>query len=337
MKTLLRLNASARTTLSYSNQLGNYYVECWQVKYPQGKVVPRDFSESPVPHLSNKTIEAFMLEEKQHANASSLSDSLITELKAADEVLICSPLYNLTLPSTLKAYFDHVVRSGHTFGFQQNGPIGLLSDKRATIITSRGGLSSSDKNDDFQTHYLTEILAFIGISTQQVINLEGTALANEPRQSYFDNAREQIHRWFNPIADEVWQGQFSSEDQQAINTLRNGQSQAIINGEAEAYANLCMDNIHLLIPGHDMIIGREKFMQTENALFDRTSFTAFDKYPTRIQRHGNHIVEIGYQRVTTRGSSEKKGVYSASQKYMHNYQLTDNGWKYTVLMSNDCG
>lgn len=249
MRTLLRLNASARAKASYSNQIGDYFLDYWLSKYPLGKVLTRDLAEEPIPHLSNKVISAFMQEDNLLTEETVLSDDLIEELKDADEILICSPLYNLTLPSTLKTYIDHVVRSEHTFKFHRDGPVGLLSGKKATIITSKGGLSSTNGKDDFLTDYLIEILAFIGITATQVISIEGTSLDSEIKQRHLDAAIRQLHRLFNPVDDTVWQGEFSREDKKAIEVLRDSQANAIVDGNAGAYANLCTDEIRLLIPG----------------------------------------------------------------------------------------
>ena len=197
MKTLLRIDASTRNQQSTSKRLGDTFEQLWRQNHPQGRVVARDLASKPVPHLSSTQVNAFMQADVTTSADTALSDRLITELKAADELLICSPMYNFTLPSSLKAYIDHIVRSGHTFGFQEYTPLGLLSDKTATIITSRGGLSASSGGNDPQALYLQDILGFIGITTQQVISLEGTALPDDTRQPHFDQAMSEVRHRFN--------------------------------------------------------------------------------------------------------------------------------------------
>lgn len=337
MKKLLRINASARSQASHSNDLGDYYVDLWKTHNPLGEVTVRNLAEDPVPHITNTVIDAFMQSDNLDSEHTALSDRLIDELNAADELLICSPLYNLSLPSPLKAYFDHVVRCGRTFDYHDNQCVGLLAGKTATLVTSRGGLSAPDVRDDFQTDYLQEILRFVGISTEQVVSLEGMAFADDEKQCYLDNARQQIRRYFDPLENTTWQGQFSSDDKQAIKALRDGQAMAIVKGDANAYADLCADDICLLIPGHQIIQGRDQFLVAENALFNSASFTSFNKYPALIQREGNRVMEMGYQQVSVNGNCNKVGVFSAQQKYLHSYQLTDFGWRYTMLMSNNCG
>ena len=337
MKTLLRLDASARTNDSHTRQLGDYFLTQWRQAHPQGEIIQRDLAENPVPHLSDANIQAFQQAGRQPSPEAECSDTLIGELQAADELLICSPLYNFTLPSTLKAYFDHVVRSGLTFDVRQGQYVGLLTGKCATIITARGSLSSATVADDFQTGYLVKILAFIGIHNVDIIPIEGTTLEATEVSRCTAAAKQCVDEVFNPPAESVWKGQFTAQEKQAINSLRDGQARAIVNGDANAYAQLCMDNIQLMIPGHDIISGREQFLLAEQQLFNKASFTAFSKYPQQILRDGDMVVETGLQEVTTDQASGAGGVFSARQKYMHTYRLTAAGWRYAVLMSNDCG
>ncbi|NER82089.1 MAG: hypothetical protein F6K42_21520 [Leptolyngbya sp. SIO1D8] len=114
MKTLLRIDASVRIEGSNTRTLTDYFQSQWLNANPGGSVIRRSLDSDPIPHISNETIKAFQPSNKQ-ASRRSISDTLIDELQKADHLLIGSPLYNLTLPSTLKAYFDHVVRSGFTF------------------------------------------------------------------------------------------------------------------------------------------------------------------------------------------------------------------------------
>ncbi|NOY83574.1 MAG: FMN-dependent NADH-azoreductase, partial [Nitrospirae bacterium] len=112
----------------------------WLKTHPQGKIILRDLALNPVPHLTHEMIEAFQAEGKSSSPSTALSHVLIQELRAADHLLIGSPMYNFTLPSTLKAYFDHVVRSGLTFDLEGDQYTGCLEGKIATLITARGGV-----------------------------------------------------------------------------------------------------------------------------------------------------------------------------------------------------
>ena len=181
MKQLLRLDCSARIAGSHSRELADYFEQQWTMANPAGIVVRRDLAQQPVPHIQDNTIEGFYTPAEyvtpEVIKATALSDELIAELKAADEVLISSPLYNLNVPSSLKAYLDQVVRIGHTFNRNESGFYGLLENKVAYLITAKGGVYKGTPMEqyDFQAPYLQAILGYMGIQQQTVLSLEGTS------------------------------------------------------------------------------------------------------------------------------------------------------------------
>jgi len=184
MKKLLRIDCSSRIEGSHSRALANYFEKNWRESNPKGQVIYRDLAKQQLPHIQNKTIEGFYTP-KEYQNsetikATALSDELITELKSADEILISSPLYNLNIPSNLKAYIDQVVRIGHTFNINEKGYYGLLKNKMAYIITVKGGTYKGTPMEqfDFQEPYLKAILGHIGICVSKVFSMEGTSDVN---------------------------------------------------------------------------------------------------------------------------------------------------------------
>src|SRR5258708_7242755 len=135
MKTLLQINASLFSDGGQSSRLADAFVARWRAANPAGQVIVRDLARDPVPHLTAERFQAFLAkpEERsaeQHAHAG-FSDALVDELKAADVIVLGLPMYNFGIPSTLKAYFDHVARGGVTFRYTANGPEGLLTGKKA--------------------------------------------------------------------------------------------------------------------------------------------------------------------------------------------------------------
>jgi FMN-dependent NADH-azoreductase len=195
VKTLLRIDASARLDGSTTRHLTEYFQARWKEANPEGRVIARCLASHPIPHLDQETVERFHVAGSAH----SLSDGLIDELRRADHVLIGTPLYNFTLPSTLKAYLDHVVRAGYTFERRDGKYRGLLHGKRATVVTSRGGTSAPGGADDFQTPYLTAILAFIGIDPVDMVALEGTASGRDARETALERARQRVDAlWGRP-------------------------------------------------------------------------------------------------------------------------------------------
>lgn len=181
MKTLLRIDCSSRIVGSHSRTLADYFEKKWKLVNPGGTIIYRDLAKQQLPHIQNNTIEGFYtpleymsLESKK---ATALSDELIEELKSADDILISSPLYNLNIPSNLKAYFDQVVRIGHTFNINEKGYYGLLEDKSAYLATAKGGRHKGTFMEpyDFQEPYLKAILGHMGIKVRGLFYLEGTS------------------------------------------------------------------------------------------------------------------------------------------------------------------
>ncbi|MBK1896122.1 FMN-dependent NADH-azoreductase [Chryseobacterium paridis] len=137
MITLLRIDSSLRMNDSYSRLMGDYFVQEWKIQHPQGKVIQRDVTLQLTPHLTQETLNGFF-DETIHSEHLELSDLLIEELHTCDEILMTCPMYNYGIPSSLKAYFDQVVRTKKTFTNDSNGIKGLLLNKKASIISVMG-------------------------------------------------------------------------------------------------------------------------------------------------------------------------------------------------------
>lgn len=181
MKKLLRLDTSIRTEGSHSRTLADFFVTIWRGKYPGGEIIYRDLNALQIPHLNNNLVKTFHSPTTAYTNENkkliALSDELIEELKTADHILISSPLYNLNMPSTLKAYFDHVIRAGHTFEVTDGNYVGLIDNEAAFIITSKGEAYEGTPLEslDFQTPYLKAIFEFIGLDLKASFSLEATS------------------------------------------------------------------------------------------------------------------------------------------------------------------
>jgi FMN-dependent NADH-azoreductase len=185
MKTLLRIDVSVRKNESISRSTGDYFQSRWREAYPDSKIIYRDLTDEPIPHLSQKLTEAFY-DEENNRDVLSLSDKLISELDECDTLLISSPVYNFSLPSALKAYFDHVVRINKTFKNNETGGFtGLLKNKQAIVITSKGGVykGTSLAPFDFLEPYVNTILRFIGIHEIRTFSIEGTRYADHAEKA----------------------------------------------------------------------------------------------------------------------------------------------------------
>ena len=197
MSKVLVLNSSALGGASVSNQLVQDVLAELRARDPRLIVTVRDLGANPIPHLNSDSATALRgaaPANEAQATAQGLSDTLIAELKAADAIVIGAPMYNFGIPSTLKAWFDYVLRAGVTFHYTEVGPVGLLEGKRAIIIESRGGYYSegATKALDLQEPHLRALLGFVGIKDATFIRVEKLAFGSEARQQALDEARAQL-------------------------------------------------------------------------------------------------------------------------------------------------
>jgi FMN-dependent NADH-azoreductase len=149
------------------------------------RVIYRDLGRNPVPHLTEDTVAGVRGEpatETERA-ARALSDALIAELRAADIIVIGAPMYNFSVPTGLRAWFDHVLRAGETFSYSDAGPQGLLGGKRVIVVESRGGLYSEGPAQafDFQEPYLRHLLGFVGLTDVSFVRAERIGYGPEAR------------------------------------------------------------------------------------------------------------------------------------------------------------
>lgn len=186
MATLLRIDASARRDASVSREVADAFEARWRSEYPGGEVLRRDLAEEPVEHIREKTIQGFYTPKEQFTldleAATALSDRLIAELMRADTLLISTPIYNFTVPSSLKAWIDQVTRIGVTFGFNpEQGLYGLVEGKNAVVIAALGlpyANTPLQEKDHLRT-YLEMWLSFLGIRDVEVIAVEGTSVGED--------------------------------------------------------------------------------------------------------------------------------------------------------------
>jgi len=196
MKTLLVINSSASREGSVSRTLVEEAVARLLETNPFAEVVRRDLGTTPVPHLSIETLSGVRgtpaTEVEKQARA--LSDELIEELRAADTIVIGAPMYNFGITTSLRAWFDYVLRAGETFSYSEAGPKGLLSGKRVIVIESRGGLYSEGPAQaiDFQEPYLRHLLGFVGITDVTFVRAEKIGYGPEARNAALAQAKTQI-------------------------------------------------------------------------------------------------------------------------------------------------
>ncbi|MEW2912567.1 NAD(P)H-dependent oxidoreductase [Leisingera sp. JC11] len=176
-RTVLHIDSSARTEGSVTRDLSAQIVS----RLGAGNVVRRDLA-APLPLLDGAWIGANFTPADQRSDEQkqllALSDSLIAELKQADTIVIGTPIYNFSVPSTLKAWIDLVARVGVTFRYTESGPIGLLEGKRAIVAVASGG-TQAGSDIDFATTYLRHVLGFIGITDVEIVAADAMSIDAE--------------------------------------------------------------------------------------------------------------------------------------------------------------
>ena len=186
---LLRVDASASDNAT-SRVLGDRLLDRLRAQYPAINLVCRDLCDG-VPLLSPEQLVARNIapaaQTPQQQKLLQPSDTLIAELKAADILLLPTPIYNFSVPGMLKAYIDQVCRPDRTFRYTEDGPDGLLSCLAYLVITSAG--TPIDSEVDFATPYLRHVLGFMGIDEVTVIGCDGNW--QDPDQR-FQQALDQI-------------------------------------------------------------------------------------------------------------------------------------------------
>lgn len=199
MSTVLVITSSALGEASVSNHLVQEAVAPLIARNPGLRLITRDVGANPIPHLTLDSATALRGAEPANAAqaaARALSDELIAELQAADTIVIGAPMYNFGITSTLKAWFDYVLRAGVTFRYTENGPEGLLKSKKAIVVESRGGLYSAGPAQamDSQEPHLRTLLAFMGITNVTFVRAEKLAMSQDSREEIIGVARAELGR-----------------------------------------------------------------------------------------------------------------------------------------------
>lgn len=197
MKNLLQLNTSIFSNGGQSSRLVDTFVAARKAINPGLKVIVRDLAKEPVPHLTAEGFQGFLAKADERtpgqAQVVAYSDVLIDEIRLADTIAIGLPMYNFGVPSSLKAYFDHIARGGVTFKYTDKGAVGLLTGKKAYIFAARGGLYAGTPADT-QTAYVRNFLAFLGITDVEFVYAEGLAISDASRKAALEKAEDAIAR-----------------------------------------------------------------------------------------------------------------------------------------------
>lgn len=192
---LLQINASARLHDAHSTDLAQRISARISSRYPDAQLTVRDLAKNPQPMLDDFALGALFTPADQRSPEQSmrlaLDEALITELQAADTIVIGVPMYNFGISAQLKAWIDAVTKAGVTFRYTENGPEGLLTGKKVYLAFARGG-KYRDTPADSQWPYLRHILGFMGLTDVQCVFAEGLAMGEEAVRQALAEAEQQI-------------------------------------------------------------------------------------------------------------------------------------------------
>ncbi|MEV7775146.1 NAD(P)H-dependent oxidoreductase [Kitasatospora sp. NPDC086791] len=193
MPTLLHIDSSAVAAGSVSREVTAAFRAAWQAEHPEGTVIYRDLAADPVPHLDAHGISAGFAPAAAHsteqAAAFALRHELMSELERADAVLIGSPMYNFTIPSSLKAWLDQVILVGRTAGEAPSA-----KGTPVTVVAARGGSyapGAPREPFEFVTTYLEKVLTgMLGLEVDFIVPEFTLASAVPAMAEFVPNAAE---------------------------------------------------------------------------------------------------------------------------------------------------
>jgi FMN-dependent NADH-azoreductase len=184
MARILVIESSGRKQGSFSRMLVSEFIEQLKAKNSAHQFTLRDLAHDPLPVLNESTTDAIRTPPDaittEQREATAVSEQLIGELKAADFVVIGSPMYNWSISASLKTWLDQVMRIGMTFGYAETGLKGLLNDKPALVVLSRGGSYDAPERAavDMQKPYLQNVLGVMGLAPT-FATMEGSLMGEE--------------------------------------------------------------------------------------------------------------------------------------------------------------
>lgn len=188
---ILEISASARGDGSMSRLLSSDLLKALEDRHGDIATTRRNVAEG-LPFVDADWVLATNTPEEERSAAQrrvlALSDELVEELMAADILVIGAPIYNFSIPASLKAWIDMVARVRLTFRYTENGPQGLLEGKKAYVLAPSGGVPVGSPVD-FATPYLRHVLAFIGITDVEIVGAQGADRGNDQA---LDEARARI-------------------------------------------------------------------------------------------------------------------------------------------------
>jgi FMN-dependent NADH-azoreductase len=206
--TLLHIDSSPLGEASISRHLTAEFVQNWKLANPDGKIIRRDLTSTSIPTVTAEWVGAAFSPAANRTEAQrkvlALSDTLISELRAADEYVIGVPMHNFATPAVVKLWIDQISRAGETFAYGADGAKGLLTGKKAMFVVASGGVYDADTamaSFNFVVPYLRAVFGFLGVTDSTFHHAGGAAALNYgqvDRQTFLQPHLESIRTMFQP-------------------------------------------------------------------------------------------------------------------------------------------
>lgn len=200
MATILYITAHPNDhQTSYSMAVGREFIEAYREANPTDEVIYLDLYKLSIPHIDADVFSGWgklrggssfdQLSEAERTKVARLNE-IVEQYVAADKYVYVSPMWNFSFPPILKAYIDAICIAGKTFKYTENGPVGLLTSKKAVHIQARGGIYSEGPAAGFESghSYLQKIMQFHGVPSFEGIFAEGMAAMPDKAQSIKEKA-----------------------------------------------------------------------------------------------------------------------------------------------------
>lgn len=184
---ILHVDSSILGDYSTSKKITAKIIENFKSKNNETEISYLDLSINPLPHFDGTMLNADYIKKEDVE----LNKKILNTFFESDIIVIGAPMYNFSIPSQLKSWIDRLLISGVTFKYTENGPIGLVNNKKLIIVSTKGGLYP-DNIPNYQNDYLKAVFNFIGITDIKIINAEGLNLGENYKNESLDKAFKEI-------------------------------------------------------------------------------------------------------------------------------------------------
>src|SRR4051794_16275216 len=177
MPHLLHLDASLDPLHSRSRSITAAFSRTWEAQGDGFTVAYRDLHLAPVPHLNDAALHwpaRVRPGSSPDPAEERLQHELIEQLLSADVLLLGVPMYNYSLPSTLKAWIDHIHVPGLTAPF--DGDTQPMAGRPAVLVTSRGASYDQGSPTEGWDHAIPPLQLILGTALGMQVHVIATNL-----------------------------------------------------------------------------------------------------------------------------------------------------------------